>query len=242
MITLGNNEVTKAFLGSTEVKKICLGSKQVWPVETKTNYIMDGLVCWFDGINKGNDNTRWTDLIGGLYFTFNTYSSVIDNAVYMNGAGKLTGSTNMNFANSGTIECCVTRPNGAVTAACIFMPVSVNSLAFIVTGSGYAYKPAQSPANQYKTTRVANFTCSLNGARGMINGSVLTTRSGNNYNTNNSGYGTLGGRGGSPPYNLNGNIHSIRIYNRQLTEEEMLYNQQVDNERFNLGLTLPETI
>ena len=38
--------------------------------------------------------------------------------------------------------------------------------------------------------------------------------------------------------NFNGIIHSIRIYNRSLTLEERLYNQKVDNIRFNLGLTL----
>lgn len=38
MITLVNNEMTKAFLGSTEVKKICLGNEQVWPVESALPY------------------------------------------------------------------------------------------------------------------------------------------------------------------------------------------------------------
>ena len=35
---------------------------------------------------------------------------------------------------------------------------------------------------------------------------------------------------------LNGYIKCIRLYNRQLTAEEILHNQAIDNERYNLGL------
>jgi hypothetical protein len=35
-----------------------------------------------------------------------------------------------------------------------------------------------------------------------------------------------------------GIIHSIRIHNRILSEEEILYNQRIDNKRFNLGLDI----
>jgi hypothetical protein len=38
---------------------------------------------------------------------------------------------------------------------------------------------------------------------------------------------------------MNGDIYSIRIYNRKLSQSEQLQNQRVDNIRFNLGLSLP---
>lgn len=37
-------------------------------------------------------------------------------------------------------------------------------------------------------------------------------------------------------------IYSIRYYNRHLTDDEILYNQRVDNIRFNLGLNLNGSI
>lgn len=36
---------------------------------------------------------------------------------------------------------------------------------------------------------------------------------------------------------VTGNIYCIRIYDRELTAQEILANQAVDNTRFNLGLT-----
>ena len=41
---------------------------------------------------------------------------------------------------------------------------------------------------------------------------------------------------------LNGRIYAIRYYNRRLTDDEIIYNQRVDNVRFNLGLTLPNSV
>lgn len=57
----------------------------------------------------------------------------------------------------------------------------------------------------------------------------------NNYLTGNyEGYYV----GGANNRTFNGNICAIRIYNRRLTDDEILYNQRVDNLRFNLGLDL----
>ena len=39
-----------------------------------------------------------------------------------------------------------------------------------------------------------------------------------------------------------GNIYAIRIYRGHLTAAQMLANQKVDNERYNLGLTLPDSV
>ena len=41
-----------------------------------------------------------------------------------------------------------------------------------------------------------------------------------------------------PRQNFGGKLFSVRVYSRILTQSEMLFNQSVDNTRFNLGLTL----
>ena len=241
MIKLGTSDLSKAYIGSTEVSKMYLGSELVYENNPFIiPYITDGLVFYLDGINKGGNSNKWTDLIGGRYFTYNsTYCTVKEKSVYMNGKGGLIGSSPMDFSSAGTVECCFNRPSAG--GCVVFMPKGTSYLAFLVTGAGYAYKPSSNPANQYPVTRVPILTCSLHGSFGMLNGTKLTTRNTNYYNTNNTTYATLGSRG-SNGYPMTGDIHSLRIYNRQLTEAEMLFNQKVDNERFELGLTLPDTI
>ena len=89
MITLGNNEVTKAYLGSTEVKKICLGSEQVWPVSTPSRlpvgytemgYISSNGAQFIDlGFTQNSRNFifemkfRWTGVTDTLFETFIGY-------------------------------------------------------------------------------------------------------------------------------------------------------------------------
>lgn len=41
---------------------------------------------------------------------------------------------------------------------------------------------------------------------------------------------------------LNGSIYAIRIYNRQLSDREILINQKIDNARFGLGLDIPDEV
>lgn len=66
MITLGNNEMTKAFLGTTEVKKICLGSEQVWPVESALPY--DAEVEYLESTGTQYINLPMT-VAAGTYFS-----------------------------------------------------------------------------------------------------------------------------------------------------------------------------
>lgn len=89
MITIGSNEMTKAYLGSTEVKKICLGSEQVWPVSTPSRlpvgyneieYISSNGSQFIDlGFAQGSRNFifemkfRWTGTNDGLFETFIGY-------------------------------------------------------------------------------------------------------------------------------------------------------------------------
>lgn len=84
-------------------------------------------------------------------------------------------------------------------------------------------------------------TYSVSTALAMQNGVSKGFTSDKNYQSRKAVASIIGGsgRGASTYYDcLNGKIHSLRIYNRQLTEEEILYNQAIDNTRFNLGLTI----
>jgi hypothetical protein len=88
-------------------------------------------------------------------------------------------------------------------------------------------------------------TLSINGDRGIING-ILTGYihetetdywNADTYNRYRIGSAINGGAAKAP---FDGHIYSIRFYNRKLTQAEQLHNQQIDNIRFNLGLTIEE--
>ena len=47
----------------------------------------------------------------------------------------------------------------------------------------------------------------------------------------------IGGRvDGSNRVTFKGDIHAIRVYNRLLTEDEILYNQNIDIQKYNIAI------
>lgn len=196
-------------------------------------YIQDGLVFWLDGINKGDDPTRWTDLIGGKYFTLTAHSTANEDNVWFDGAGYITGSANVAVSyDTGTIEVC---SNGN-TSGVIYIPAKNTYLSFLQGGAGYTIRPNQ-PSNCFSTTKVAKKSASFTWEYGLVNGKKLTTKVSNNWNPNTT-KPSIGGRSNGTAYYYTGKVYSIRIYNRKLTEKEMRHNQKVDNKRFKLGLKI----
>ena len=85
----------------------------------------------------------------------------------------------------------------------------------------------------------------LSNSNGFINGNSLVASSGG-VTFRNNGYIRLGGLyyynkagGNSYTYKFEGKIYAVRMYNRQLTAEEMRTNALNDIQRFNLNITLP---
>jgi len=80
------SEIAKVFAKGNPIDKVYKGDEQIFPL----NYIRDGLVLHFDGIdNEGtgvhNSNaTKWIDLIGGIE-TILTSVTWTDNALLFNG-------------------------------------------------------------------------------------------------------------------------------------------------------------
>lgn len=203
---------------------------------TPSDYIQDGLVFQLDGIEKGSDNTRWTDLVGNKYFTLTSHSAAYDNYIRMDGSGYISqNSAAINvLATEGTIEVCVDREAGSV----VYIPNVNTYLSFMFGSGGFTIRPAQT-SNQftYGSNKTGKLTTSFNWNFGLVNGKKLTSKGNNNWNKNTS-VATIGGRNNGTAYYYTGKIYAIRIYNRQLTEEEMRHNQHIDNVRFNLGLDL----
>lgn len=211
------------------------------PKNVECPYITSGLIFWLDGIEKGNSAGLWRDLIGGIKFTPTSAEAVIKNQdnFYFTAASSLypkgfESNGTLSSTLDTTIEVCYIPENAT---HCLFIhqnssPSSLfyksgNSITFIQRENTYTY--AMTLGNPY--------TISLNLSSGLVNGNSISPNTGTDF-WNNSGIFYIGSRNSSGQNPFKGTLYSIRIYNRRLTSSEMLANQQIDNQRFNLGLNL----
>ena len=220
------------------------GSTPPTPVDPGdlSNYVQDGLVLHLDGIDKGETSGRWSSLVGSEYYTLNTHSTNETNAVVMDGSGVIQSTSTVSVDyTSGTIEICaeiITAPSSSI----VIMYGLNNKLGVcFIPEEGYVFGiGANANNNKWIITPQTIFTCSMNSLRCVLNGvsggslgtTTFTAQNGITYNS-------IGGRNGfSTSRYSNIRIYSIRKYNRQLTETEILKNQRTDNARFNLGFNI----
>ena len=254
MIKLGNTEISKVYLGGTEITKVYKGRDLVHGGSPHfvIPYITDGLVFYLDGIEKGSAQGAWTDLVGGI--VFNPYTNGVtfnaDNVQFGGSSNKalissVDGSGIIPSNTAGTIEVCFNNTSGT-TNKCLFYGGVNSGVCFhignttdIKWSSGNSSTPSIGKhSNQAKTTYsisrdrvIENFSAQTFGSSGYITYKMTKMIVGGS------------GRSASTIYDVfNGQIYSIRIYNRKLSEAEVLSNQQVDNTRFNLGLAVPNVI
>lgn len=198
-------------------------------------YITDGLIFWLDGIERGGIAGQWKDLIGGKIFVLNNVIEGTD-CVHFNGAntsyGLCSGPVSADF-NSETIECAV---SSFPTRATLLNPPLINGFVGIGLIRG---------TNKYShgMDGVSRFMWNLGGFKAVsVNSDVAASnkvqryKTGSEYWVANTSGDTYLGMLSTGTYCFSGDIYSLRIYNRKLSLAEMLQNQSVDNERFNLGL------
>ena len=223
---------------------IAAGGEPPTPVDPGdiSNYVQDGLVLHLDGIDKGEDSSRWTSLVGAEYYTLNTHSTNETNAVVMDGSGLIqsTNTVNVDYT-SGTIEISaeiITEPSSSI----VIMYGVNNKLGMcFLPEEGYVFGiGANANNNKWTITPQTTFICSMNSLRCVLNGVSGGTLGTISFTAQNGiAYNSIGGRNGfSTPRYSNIRIYSIRKYNRQLSETEILKNQRTDNARFNLGLNI----
>ena len=207
-------------------------------------YVATGITNHFDGINKGNNANAWTDLLTDIYFPLNEYCTSEANAVYLNGQGSTMASDVINTARATTtFEICCNNINKAVGA--IYNSGKSRQFSCLRNhASEYCVHPATTYSDKvfYKAPITDVILMSYTAHDGdrmvkLINGVVNTTsiKYGSTYKISNTNP-TIGGL--PTDEFIECRIYSIRVYNRVLGEDEMLHNQRVDNERFNMGLDI----
>lgn len=202
-------------------------------------YVEDGLVLWLDGIDKGGTPGAWVDKAAG--HIFESVNGFDDGTDYVGlSATSSQYLRNASFvvpdAITGTIEVVITD---YAAKSLIFMPNENDQLAFGITTAGD--KIICSTMSNVKTigfTFGSKVFSVCNNVRAIIDGTAAAFSTNDAWGGADNAYCYIGCRNTSSPNYATAKIHAIRMYNRVLTEAEILHNQRVDNARFNLGLTI----
>lgn len=202
-------------------------------------YIKDGKIFHLDGIDKGDTANAWTDLIGGIVFYKGSQVEELVNgwkflATNANSCMPNNDSSTIAANENITVEVCI---DSSTNNFCIFATpgVTINMPLFYSNNKVVTFLQRR---NTYTLTSATGAHCySLNLDQGCEDGVQKTKNSGTDY-WNNTGNFILGARNNGSGQRFAGTIYAIRIYSRRLSFAEQLYNQQIDNTRFNLGLTI----
>lgn len=211
-------------------------------------YITDGLILWLDGLTVAS-NSLWVDQISGARFTLHNATKAMGGGVTFAGADDSYGESTATFPDGVTIEAAVTfadttnnqgifgQQGGNDSAIMLFRTMSSR---YIMTKYSSANRSFRRTAAAPASVEIISATKTSTSTAGIavVNGEVVSS-TGNNYLAYPDGIvGSLLGWIGTRN-TLNGTIHSLRIYNRALTTDEMVANQVIDNQRYGLGITFP---
>lgn len=223
-------------------------------------YISDGLIFELDGLDKRSTGSYcWVDKVGGKAFTNAGGVEELSNGFRFKGTstsylnGNFTDFTSVSY-NNCTIEVVLksSLESGAWSPVVIFgdwsstsnsqyigvasnYNSSVNynySLQFVArsrNGSTYCYKI---PSNTLMTASLKSNQPIMANQQYYSETSTTSMSS-----VSNKTYSRIGGRvDGSNVVTFKGDIHAIRVYNRLLTEDEILHNQNIDIQKYNIPI------
>lgn len=221
-------------------------------MQNRSSYVADGLVLNLDGLNRGGRTGLWVDRIAGNVCTLIGDCVEIDNGVTFNGN---TENTQYGVFDElvqidkdiGTVEWVIrldSRNNTGRPVLSMGNLMMGGSIASDTANSGNPvmryYCDANNGMDFYKFDDVSSastlvYIMSGSSERAMCNGTLGSKRTVTSWPSTQVG-GRLASRGQGNPFQ--GTIYAVRLYNRHLTEAEMLHNQRLDNKRFRLGLDI----
>lgn len=218
-------------------RRLMMGQK-----EDIREYIQDGLVFRLVGTDFDSENGTWTDKVDNATFTM-TDCTASGKGVDFNGTSSY-GYGLPSFAptyTQYTIE--VVFKIRSTGQQAIVMPKSGSNLCLThrsASGNDSLFNILRNGSTQVKKTygpkrTNKTVTMSVNTATNYTN---LTSysRAATERPTGNAGYFSLGCvlNGSTKSYYFNGIIYEVRYYNRQLTVDEILYNQRIDISRYKI--------
>jgi len=202
-------------------------------------YNQDGLVFQMDRA-YGLSAAKWTDLIGDTEFV-GTNVQIIDDMPYFNGSAYYTGDESYHDPANTTIEVVFYNEVSSGWKALYFensqsnarekraLGFSRDNGEYIAFGCGTAN--FNNPIFTIPLNDLVRVSISGKNTVAVQNG-VTATSSRPDYFGKNDLPNTFIGTRDKSSHNFVGKIYAIRIYNRLLTEQEILANQDIDLKRF----------
>lgn len=216
----------------------------------KKGYIRDGLILWLDAIYNqkyGTHNSDYpylNDLTGNHQFTWHGSLTIEDKSA------NFDGNVFAEFSSNLIKDAC---NNNNITVEIIITPIAKglgNNSGYLCAGTlvrGFWLWDSRTAAFSSFSYRTNSFTpldfnpygetAQIIFRKGKIflkNSLRDYTRTGDgegNVSNNNSLLGALTGSSDISHFRL----HCLRIYNRELTDDEVLYNSMIDKDRYNLS-------
>ena len=223
----------KIFKGNTEILKIFKGMNLEWekavPIPSADAYVQDGLVFQLDGIDKGNVEGAWVDRKAGKQFTLNNCIVNSDNIQFNGTDSKAVYNQLLNFGTTTTVEVVFIKEKNPGTIISSGDKVQLIAL-YTTSGQKYRFFSGNQVTGQTFPDPTAIHTLSIPTSGRPILDQIAQPKTYKNFISKSSTNTYVGGH---TSY-LKGKIYSIRIYNRNLTSAEMLKNQMIDIERFNI--------
>jgi hypothetical protein len=213
-------------------------------INNNSDYIHDGLILHLDGINIGNNDGYWTDQIGGRKFTIegDVYHN-IDRMIFNGGfCSKIVEDADRIDSTDVTVHVCFKcYSTSAQIWLFSFPPINPTDIpqnqvsTFFLLQNGNSVQFSRPKEVGYLIGDIlTNNTCSVNSELGISN--FITLDDGHKEWWGGYDECNIGRRSSVHPVTFFGEIMNIMIYNRKLSKEEMLHNQNIDNKRFNLRL------
>lgn len=202
--------------------------------QASMDYVKDGLVFWLDGTDASA--SEWVDRIGGYEFTL--YNVLLDTTLggvtfkEANGSyGKCATAGNF-MASTHTIEAVISHAGGNPNQGIFANQISGGT----ALGSylGNLWDSIGITTNKWGAVFNGKQTISIKPTvHCYINRNKIGKGSNDSFGKYNTACMFVGCRA-NRTYPFNGTIYQIRIYNRTLTEEEILYNQTIDINRYSI--------
>lgn len=219
------------------------------PAPEPIPYITDGLIFWLDGLTVASDGL-WVDRVSGAQYTLHNAVKA-SNGVTFAGDSTSYGESTATFPDGVTIEAAYSLTDTTVNAG-IFgqnwpnagdnaQPVLIlhrtaQSQCIFVKFGTISRQVRKSPISSVEIISAVRW---INDSRAVKNGEAVATTTTNylTYPTDGVSGSYIGTPTGVAGWGwLHGTLHSLRIYDRVLTVEEMQANQAIDNVRYNLGV------
>lgn len=202
------------------------------------NYVRDGLVACWDGLEKGTDPSVWPDVVGGKSFAL-TGATFEDDRVVFTGNGNTSYGVLSETDTKATFEACkggtlevVFKQNGTGNMV-ILQSSQTTGIALGVSGGKFIVvsQGSTSFTATYGFAARTNTVSVLYGPRRICHDGEDITGTGGDY-WSGAGTQTFLGTRATRAVSFNGSVYCIRLYDRQLSPAEIASNHAVDELRF----------